>query len=132
MRTAIDLNFNWKYADHFSENMLRPAYDEADMREVNIPHTNKELPYNYFDEKDYQFVCCYRKGFRAPADVFENGLTLCGGTALLPGIDKYFAEKLGMTVSVADDPALCVCRGTEKIIDSAAELLQVVSAGDED
>ena len=66
------------------------------------------------------------------ADVFENGLTLCGGTALLPGIDKYFAEKLGMTVSVADDPALCVCRGTEKIIDSAAELLQVVSAGDED
>ena len=52
MRTAIDLNFNWKYADHFSEDMLRPSYDEADMCEVQIPHTNKELPYNYFDEKD--------------------------------------------------------------------------------
>jgi rod shape-determining protein MreB len=66
------------------------------------------------------------------ADVFESGLTLCGGAALLPGIDRYFADKLSMTVNIADDPALCVCRGTEKILDSSAELLQVVSAGDED
>ena len=50
----------------------------------------------------------------------------------MPGIDRYFAEKLSMAVNIADDPALCVCRGTEKILESSAELLQVVSAGDED
>ena len=66
------------------------------------------------------------------ADVFESGLTLCGGSALLPGIDRYLAEKLSMPVTVADDPALCVCRGTEKILEASADLLQIVSAGDED
>ncbi len=69
MRTSIDLNFNWKYADHFAEDMLRSSYDEADMCEVHIPHTNKELPYNYLNEKDYQFVCCYRRHFRTPAEL---------------------------------------------------------------
>lgn len=66
------------------------------------------------------------------ADVYESGLTLCGGTALLPGIDRFLAEKLSMPVTVADDPMLCVCRGTEQILEASAELLQVVSAGDED
>lgn len=28
---------------------------------INIPHTNKEVPYNYFDEKSYQFVSYYEK-----------------------------------------------------------------------
>jgi len=23
---------------------------------VNLPHANKEIPYNYSDEKDYQFI----------------------------------------------------------------------------
>lgn len=66
------------------------------------------------------------------ADVYESGLTLCGGGALLPGIDKFLSEKLSMKVTTADDPALCVCRGTEKILEATTELLQVVSAGDED
>ena len=65
------------------------------------------------------------------SDVFESGMTLCGGTALLPGIDRYFAEKLGMPVNIADDPQLCVLRGTEKIMTSSGELLQVVSEGEE-
>ncbi|MBO4421896.1 MAG: rod shape-determining protein [Clostridia bacterium] len=65
------------------------------------------------------------------ADVYENGMTLCGGVALMPGIDRYLTEKLSMEVTVADDPAQCVCRGTQKILESGGELLQVVSAGDE-
>ena len=65
------------------------------------------------------------------ADVFENGLTLCGGVALMPGIDRFFAEKLSIPVKVAEDPALCVCRGTESILESPEDLLQVVSADDD-
>ncbi len=65
------------------------------------------------------------------SDVFESGMTLCGGTASLPGLDRYFSEKLSMPVTVADEPSLCVIRGTEKIIASAGEFLQVVSEGEE-
>lgn len=30
---------------------------------VDIPHTNQEVPYNYVDERDYQFVSTYQKTF---------------------------------------------------------------------
>ena len=65
------------------------------------------------------------------ADVYDGGLTLCGGSALLPGIDMMIREKIGMNVTVAEDPAHCVIRGTETIIGSSGELLEVVSAGDD-
>lgn len=73
MRKRIGLNFNWKYSERFTEDMLKPAYNDADFARVDIPHANKEIPYNYFDEKMYQFVCCYRKSFRLPAAAYENG-----------------------------------------------------------
>jgi beta-galactosidase len=53
--------------------MLKPSYNDAAFARVDIPHANKEIPYNYFAEKTYQFVCCYRKVFRLPAEAFENG-----------------------------------------------------------
>ncbi|MBQ7638451.1 MAG: glycoside hydrolase family 2 protein [Clostridia bacterium] len=52
--------------------MLRPGFDETGFSRVDIPHANRELPYNYLNEKDYQFVCCYRKTFRLPAEAFES------------------------------------------------------------
>ena len=73
MRQRIGLNFNWKYSETFTEDMLKPSYNDAAFARVDIPHANKEIPYNYFDEKTYQFVCCYRKVFRLPAEAFENG-----------------------------------------------------------
>lgn len=72
MRKVIDLNFNWKYSEVFSEDMIKPGFDDTGFAEVNIPHTNKELPYNYFDESIYQFVSCYRKIFRLPKAAFEG------------------------------------------------------------
>ena len=65
------------------------------------------------------------------ADVYESDMTLCGGTANLPGIDLMLQEKLGMTVKVTESPELAVIRGTEKILGAAGELLEVVSAGED-
>ena len=73
MRKRIDINFNWKYCPSFTEDMVKPGYDDGAFEAVDIPHANKELPYHYFDEKEYQFVSCYRKSFRLPAEAFENG-----------------------------------------------------------
>ena len=64
MRKTIDLNFGWKYSESFTEEMIKPSYKDSDFCVVDIPHTCKEIPYNYFDEEMYQFVSCYRKIFR--------------------------------------------------------------------
>ena len=63
MRNRYPINFGWKYSPTFSEEMTAAKYDDSKFQTVDIPHTNKELPLNYFDEKCYQFVSCYRKAF---------------------------------------------------------------------
>lgn len=63
MRTVSPLNFGWKYSPSFSKEMTEINYDDSKFETVDIPHTNKELPLNYFDEKSYQFISCYRKAF---------------------------------------------------------------------
>ncbi len=63
MRNRYPINFGWKYSPTFSEEMTATKYDDSKFQTVDIPHTNKELPLNYFDEKCYQFVSCYRKSF---------------------------------------------------------------------
>ncbi len=63
MRKKYSLNFDWKYNPEFSAEMVKKDYDDSKFLSVDIPHTNKELPLNYFDEKSYQFVSCYRKHF---------------------------------------------------------------------
>lgn len=63
MRHTYPLNFGWKYLPEYSEEMVKEGFPEDGFVTVDIPHTNLELPYNYFDEKSYQFVSCYRKRF---------------------------------------------------------------------
>ena len=63
MRKIFPLNYNWRYNPSFTEDMLAVSYDDSGFESVDIPHTNLELPYNYFDEKSYQFVSCYRLRF---------------------------------------------------------------------
>lgn len=57
----INLNFGWKYTPDFNADYLKKDYDDSTFEIVNIPHANKEIPYNNFDEEMYQFVSCYRK-----------------------------------------------------------------------
>ncbi len=46
------------------------------------------------------------------ADIVKNGIYLTGGGALLRGLDKRLQEKIGIQFKVADDPLLCVAKGT--------------------
>lgn len=64
MREIMCLNQHWQYAEEFREEFLEPDYADKSWQVVNIPHTTKEIPYNYFDEKAYQFVSTYRKTLR--------------------------------------------------------------------
>ena len=46
------------------------------------------------------------------ADIVKNGIYLTGGGALLRGLDKRLTDKINIPFHVADDPLLCVARGT--------------------
>ena len=45
------------------------------------------------------------------ADVYERGIVLTGGGALLRDIDRLISEETGLHVQIADDPLTCVARG---------------------
>lgn len=59
MRKIIDINNNWYFTLDYIEGMERDNSIEG-YEKVNLPHTNLELPYNYFDEKSYQRKSIYK------------------------------------------------------------------------
>jgi rod shape-determining protein MreB len=50
-------------------------------------------------------------------DVLRQGIVLCGGGALLRGLDELLEKETGVTVTVADDPLTCVVRGLGQMVD---------------
>ena len=50
------------------------------------------------------------------ADIFDNGIYLTGGGALLRGLDKRLATKTKLPIHVAEDPLLAVVKGTGKAL----------------
>jgi len=51
-------------------------------------------------------------------DVLRGGIVLCGGGALLRGLDELLEKETGVTVTVADDPLTCVVRGLGQMVDN--------------
>ncbi len=64
------------------------------------------------------------------SDIFDRGLILCGGVALLPGLDKYLEDTLNIRTQRAKHPLDCVIRGIEKVISGRGELIDAVSIKD--
>ena len=50
-------------------------------------------------------------------DIYEHGLLLTGGGALLRGLDSYMSRQLKIKVRISDEPINCVAIGTGKSID---------------
>ncbi len=46
------------------------------------------------------------------SDIIDRGIALCGGTALLAGIDKLLTKELGVPAYLVDNPTRCVAEGT--------------------
>jgi rod shape-determining protein MreB len=59
------------------------------------------------------------------SDIYERGIFLSGGGALLRGLDKAISLASKIPVKIADDPLTCVVRGTGYLL-SNKELLEKV------
>lgn len=57
----IYVNNNWHFIYNFDERLHSGEFFCTGMKSVRLPHTTKELPFNYFSEDEYQTVSGYRK-----------------------------------------------------------------------
>lgn len=57
------------------------------------------------------------------SDIIDRGVALCGGTALLRGIDRYLTATLGIPAYLVDNPTTCVVEGAAK----AFSMIEVLS-----
>lgn len=52
------------------------------------------------------------------ADIFDKGVMLTGGGALVDGLDKLMQQELQIPVHIAENPMHCVVIGTGKVLES--------------
>ncbi len=60
------------------------------------------------------------------ADIFDRGIMLSGGGALLKGLDERLRRETSLPVHVADDPLTAVVRGTGKVLENLSEYSSVL------
>lgn len=59
------------------------------------------------------------------ADIYDRGVILAGGGALLNGIDQYLREKLNLPILLSDEPRYATVRGLLKMFDEPVLLERV-------
>ena len=52
------------------------------------------------------------------ADIIERGITLSGGGAMLKNMDVFVTRVTGVPSHVADEPLLCVAKGTGAVLEN--------------
>lgn len=51
------------------------------------------------------------------SDIIDRGIALCGGAALLRGVDKLMTQRLGVPTYLVDNPLTCVVEGATRAFD---------------
>lgn len=58
-------------------------------------------------------------------DIYDRGLILTGGGAMLEGLAQYLQKEVGLPVTVADEPRLAIVRGLSQMYDEPLLLRRV-------
>lgn len=65
-RLILPINRNWRYHPAKVDGAEAIGFDDSKFERIVVPHTNIELPWHNFDDKDYEFVSTYRRRFKLP------------------------------------------------------------------
>ncbi|MDY7009826.1 MAG: rod shape-determining protein [Planctomycetota bacterium] len=65
------------------------------------------------------------------ADLVDNGITLCGGGAMLRGVDTVISNATGLDVRVADEPLTVVARGTAVYLENIDLWKETMESGED-
>jgi rod shape-determining protein MreB and related proteins len=60
------------------------------------------------------------------SDLYEKGMVLTGGGALLRGLDTLISQETRMPVHITDEPLTAVVRGTGKVLDDIDNLRDII------
>lgn len=60
------------------------------------------------------------------ADIFDRGIMVSGGGALLKGIDERLRRATNLPVHIAEDPLTAVVRGTGKVLENLSDYSSVL------
>ena len=52
------------------------------------------------------------------ADIMEKGMVICGGGSLLRNLPELVSQEIGISCILADEPMLCVAKGTGAILEN--------------
>ncbi|MDE5618243.1 MAG: glycoside hydrolase family 2 protein, partial [Clostridia bacterium] len=89
------INYGWKYCERWDDKYIAPDAVEDDFIEVDIPHANKEIPYNNFDEEMYQFISCYRKRIKIDSSHKGKRIILEFGAVANMAVVYFNGEHVG-------------------------------------
>lgn len=59
------------------------------------------------------------------SDIYQSGIVLAGGGALLQNLDQLIIQETGMPVKIAENPLDCVAIGTSKAVENFEALREV-------
>ena len=62
------------------------------------------------------------------SDIFERGMVLVGGGALLRQLDERLRRETGVPVHVVDDPLMCVAVGSGSCIEEIEQYRDALSS----
>jgi rod shape-determining protein MreB len=60
------------------------------------------------------------------ADILDKGIIMTGGGSLLRGLDERLRQETNLAVNVIDDPLVCVCKGTARILENLEKYRKVL------
>lgn len=92
----------------------RITVSSAEIREAITPHLNSII-------RTIQSTL-EQTAPELSSDIYDRGILLTGGGALLGGIDRLIEERIGLRVTLAKAPLESVCRGIFRVIESEDQL----------
>ena len=90
MTKKIYCDRKWHFTPNYEPGLINELMEDGEI--VNLPHTVKETPFNYFDESEYQMISCYQKSLHAPVQ-WEGKVVYMVFEAIGHGSDIYINGK---------------------------------------